>query len=107
MKAWGLVLALAMASGLVACRPGEGERAEVDDIARLFVRLRLSSQTLEGQAEPARAARETILREAGTDPQEFKRRVAALRQSPDLWQPFWARVEALADSIEKAQRKGS
>lgn len=76
------------------------ERAEVDDIARLFVALRMESRTWEGQPERAREAREKLLRTAGMTLPEWRSRVRALQSDPDLWAPFWDKAKQITDSID-------
>lgn len=78
--------------------------ARVDDIARLFVSLRMESRTWEGQPERARVARGNALRGAGMTLPEWRRRVAALQSDPDLWAPFWDRVKQISDSIDNKQK---
>ncbi len=87
---------------LAGCRRDRG--AEVDDIARLFVTLRLESRTWEGQPEQARTAREKLLREAGMTLPQWRSRVAALQSDADLWVPFWERVKRISDSIETSKK---
>lgn len=86
---------------LAGCR--RDRSAEVDDIARLFVTLRLESRTWEGQPERARDAREKLLRNANMTLPQWRRRVAALQSDADLWVPFWDRVKQIDDSIGNAK----
>jgi len=79
--------------------------ARVDDIARLFVALRMESRTWEGQPERARVARETLLRRAGMTLPEWRSRVRALQSDPDLWAPFWDKAKQITDSMENQKLK--
>ncbi len=99
MRFLGLLLCTLALAG---CR--RDHRAEVDDIARLFVTLRLESRTWEGQPEQARTAREKLLREAGMTLPQWRLRVAALQSDADLWVPFWDRVKQINDSIETSKK---
>jgi hypothetical protein len=94
-----LFLAILAVGGLFAgCE--RDKRAEVDDIARLFVALRVESRTWEGQPERAREAREKLLRTAGMTLPEWRSRVRALQSDPDLWAPFWDKAKQITDSID-------
>jgi len=100
--------------GLAGCKvrnPLVRQRgAEVDDIARLFVALRMESRTWEGQPERARSARDKLLREAGFTLPEWRERVRKLQSDPDLWTPFWDRTKQITDSLQtrtKTKPKGS
>lgn len=94
-----MVLALfTFALPFAGCQRDEG--AEVDDIARLFVALRMESRTWEGQPERAREAREKLLRTAGMTLPEWRSRVRALQSDPDLWAPFWDKAKQITDSID-------
>lgn len=97
---------------LVVAGCKDAREAQVTDIARLFVSLRLESRAWEGQPERARAGREKVLRDACMTLPEWRRRVATLQSDPDLWKPFWKKVEQFSDSADKlakkkTQRKGT
>jgi hypothetical protein len=108
------VLTFFLLALLAGCKvqypPARDRGAEVDDIARLFVALRMESRSWEGQPERARAAREKLLKDAGFTLPEWRERVRKLQSDPDLWTPFWERSKQIADSIEtrtKTTPKGS
>lgn len=112
MRSWVSVLCLlVLLGGCKVKNPLARNRgAEVDDIARLFVALRMESRSWEGQPERARAARDKLLKDAGFTLPEWRQRVRKLQSDPDLWTPFWERTKQIADSIEtrtKTKPKGS
>lgn len=94
------VVLFLLAAALVFAGCERDASAEVDDIARLFVALRMESRTWEGQPERAREAREKLLRTAGMTLPEWRRRVRALQSDADLWAPFWDKAKQITDSIE-------
>jgi hypothetical protein len=96
----GRIFLALLAVGVLFAGCERDQRAEVDDIARLFVALRMESRTWEGQPERAREAREKLLRTAGMTLPEWRRRVRALQSDPDLWAPFWDKAKQISDSID-------
>lgn len=100
------LLALAVATLFLSGCHDRGRESEVDDFARLYVRLRVASSSREGRPERARQAREDILRSAGTDLDGYRRNLRRLQEDPDQWERFWAQVQRLSDSLSTSQRKG-